>query len=187
MPAVSVPGFIAARLRTVGRCEAALAALAARVGSVGELLELEREAAARTPAPPLRATARRLGRGLLRSALVWWPAEKLLCDYSEASELTPRPVVLGAVARAAGLTAAGAARVSLYDDAATVAAAAVKLIALDAAVAGAWLVGLSDEIEFLALDAAAVDAPALLPSTATPLMDHRSLLHATTERRLFAS
>jgi urease accessory protein len=186
----AVPGFILARLRTVARCEAALAASAARCDSVDELLALDLEAAARTPAEPLRAVARRLGRALLRTAGVWWPSEPLLSAYSSDSELTPRPVALGVVSRTAGVSAAEAARLSLYDDAATVAAAAVKLLPLDAAVASGWLVWLATEIDDLAAEAAeAAEAAgaASLPSTSTPLLDYRSVLHANNERRLFAS
>jgi urease accessory protein len=188
-----VPSFIAARLRTVGRCDAALAAVAASASSVPELLRLDLETAARTPAEPLRVASGRLGRGLLRTALVWWPDDLLLQGYASSSSLTPRPVALGAVARAAGVSCEGAARVSLYDDAATVAAAAVKLMPLDSAVASGWLVALSSLIEELAcavsgpvadLSCAGVPWP---PSTSAPLLDRRALVHASTERRLFAS
>ena len=197
-----VPGFIRARLRTVGRCDAALAALASGAYSLEGLLLLDLEWAARTPAPPLREASRRLGRGLLRTALAWWPDDDLLARYRDASSLTPRPVALGAVARAAGMPPAAAARVALYDDAATVAAAATKLLPVDAAVASGWVVALGVEIDALArgvgdagvgvgdagvgVGDAGVDVGDL-PSTCTPLLDHRAMRHATTERRLFAS
>jgi urease accessory protein len=180
----AVPDFILARLRTTACCEAAVAATAARCDSLDELLALDGEAAARTPAEPLRAVARGLGRALLRTAAVWWPSEPLLSAYSSESELTPRPVALGVVARTAGVNALETARLSLYDDAATVAAAAVKLLPLDAAVATGWLVWLATEIDDLASEAAGAGS---LPSTSTPLLDRRSMLHANDERRLFAS
>jgi urease accessory protein len=176
-----VPTFMRARLRTVGRCEAALAARATSAVSLGELLELDLEATARMPAEPLRRSSRSLGRGLLRTALTWWPEDELLVAYSAASETTPRPVALGAIARAGGLSPRAATRLSLYDDAATVAAAAVKLLPLDAAVASGWLVDLAEEIENL------VGAVNGLPSTSTPLLDGRAFVHARSKRRLFAS
>ena len=187
-----VPGFIRARLSTVGRCDAALAASAARATTVEELLALDLEAAARTPAEPLRRASRQLGRGLLRTACTWWPAEPLLAGYRVASSSTPRPVALGAIGRAGGLSPRETARLSLYDDAATVAASAVKLTALDAAVASGWLVSLAEEIDALAAaESAAARAPDAtdlgLPSTSTPLLDRRALAHAGTGRRLFAS
>ncbi|HWF34413.1 MAG TPA: urease accessory UreF family protein [Solirubrobacteraceae bacterium] len=179
-----VPRFIRARLRTVGRCEAALASRAAAAETLAELLALDLEATARTPPAPLRRASRQLGRGLLRTAAGWWPEDELLGAYRAASEATPRPVALGAIARAGGLSSRAAARLSLYDDAATVAAAAVKLLPLDAAVASGWLVALSGEIEELAGGA---ESAVELPSAATPLLDRRALVHAGSERRLFAS
>jgi urease accessory protein len=177
-----VPAFVRARLYTVGRCQAALAAAAAAAGSVEVLLALDGEAAARTPVPALRAADRRLGAALLRTASALWPADPLLGAYREASVLSPRPVALGVACRAGGIDALGAARLCLYEDAAGVAAAAVKLTALDAALASAWIAGLAMEIETLAGEAGA-GGP--LPSTATPLLDRRAL--APRAGRLFAS
>lgn len=178
-----LPCFIHARLRTVARVEAAVAALACACGSVDELLALDVEWAARTASEPLRDASRALGRGLLRTALVWFAEEGLLGSYGSASALTPRPVVLGAVARSGGLDALAAARCSLYDDAAAVAAAAVKLLPLDAAVASGWVLSLRGAIEELAAAAAGSG----LVSTSTPLLELRSLVHASTDRRLFVS
>jgi len=187
-----VPSFIRARLWTVGRCEAALAAGAAAAGSLAELLELDLEATARMPAEPLRRASRQLGRGLLRTACTWWPDDRLLAGYRAASRSTPRPVALGAIARAGGVSPTEAARLSLYDDAATVAAAAVKLAPVDAAVASGWLVSLAGELEALAApapwpegDPEAVDP--WPPSTSTPLLDRRALAHADRDRKLFVS
>jgi urease accessory protein len=178
-----VPAFMRARLRTVGLVEAAFAALAARAATVDALLALDLELAARTPAEPLRRAARVLGAGLLRTAGAWWPDAEPLAGYRTRSELTPRPVALGAVARAAALSPLAAARLSLYDDAATVAFAAVKLAALDAAVASGWLVALAAEIDETASKARETGPP----STCTPLLDRRAVAHAGAERRLFAS
>jgi urease accessory protein len=104
--------------------------------------------------------------------------------YRVASGSTPRPVALGAIARAGGLAPRAAARLSLYDDAATVAAAAVKLLPLDAAVASGWLVALAGELDALAGAELAGGSP---PSTSTPLLDRRALAHARGDGRLFAS
>ena len=178
-----VPAFIRARLRTVGLVEAAFAALAARAGTVDELLALDLELAARTPADPLRRAARALGAGLLRTAGAWWPEAQPLAGYRALSELPPRPIALGAIARTAALSPLAAARLSLYDDAATVASAAVKLAALDAAVASGWLVALAADIDDAALKARETGPR----STCTPLLDRRALAHESAERRLFAS
>jgi urease accessory protein len=132
----------------------------------------------------VRAADRGLGAGLLRTAAVLWPADALLAAYRAASELTPRPVALGTVCRAAGLGGLEAARLCLYEDAAAVAAAAVKLLPLDAAAATRWIADLAPELDALAGEAAA-GGP--LPSTATPLLDRRALAHAARDGRLFAS
>jgi urease accessory protein len=183
MDVAEIPAFMRARLRTVARCEAAIAARACAATSVEALLALDLEAAARTPAEALRRASSQLGSGLLRTALVWWRRHALMQAYQDRSVLTPRAVAQGVVAGAAGLAPRDAARALLYDDAATLAAAAVKLVALDAAQATGWLVDLADEIDALAEDA---DRDGL-PSTATPLLDRRATAHVTTERRLFAS
>lgn len=186
-----VLAFMRARLATVGRMEAAFAASACGCSSLSGLLELDLELAARTPAEPLRRASRLLGRGLLRTASVWFPRFALLGGYREASALSPRPVALGVVAQAGGLPPLDAARASLYDDAATVAAAAVKLLPLDAAIASGWVLALGVEIDSLAeavgSEPARFQAGMCLPSTATPLLDRGAMTHATTERRLFVS
>lgn len=179
-----VPAFMRARLQTTGRVEAAFAAAACRCSSLAGLLALDQEFAARTPAEPLRRCSRQLGRGLLRTASVWFGADPLVREYAALSALSPRPVVVGLVARAGGLDPQAAALASLYDDAATVAAAAVKLLPLDAAVASGWVLSLADEVSVLASEAAACRE---LPSTATPLLDRRAVAHAINERRLFVS
>lgn len=178
-----VPAFIRARVHTVGRCQAALAAAAAATADLAGLLALDDEAAARSPVAAVRAADRSMGTALLRTALVVWPTADPLVAYRTASALTPRPVALGAVCRAAGLDALAAARLSLYEDAAGVAAAAVKLLPLDAARASGWVAELAPELEVLAVAAAG----GRLTSTATPLLDARAQAHAARAGRLFAS
>jgi urease accessory protein len=192
--ATEIPAFIRARLRTVGFVEASFAAAACACPSVSGLLALDQELAARTPAEPLRRASRGLGRGLLRTGEIWFPEGSLLAEYRRLSSLSPRPICVGVLAGTGGLAPAAAARASLYDDAATVAAAAVKLLPLDAAVASGWVLALRGEIESLALIAATAGEGlaenggfADLPSTATPRFDLRAMTHANTERRLFVS
>jgi urease accessory protein len=187
-----VPAFIFARLATAGFIDACVAAAASGCDSTAGLLDLDAEWAARCPAAPLRQAARALGRGLLRTATRWFPGTPLVSDYLAASSLTPRPVALGVIASAGGLSAEATACAALYDDAAGVAAAAVKLMALDAAIASSWVLAVSGEIESLAGLAASVATSAgpifgELPSASTPLLDSRALTHASSERRLFAS
>jgi len=183
-----IPGFLRGRLRTVAFVEAgiasAAAAAAAAAADTEALVDLDLEWAARTPAAPLRTAGRQLGLALLRVARAWWPDHALISAYEHRSELHPRPVVLGAVAGAAGIDAVQVARLSLYEDAAGVIAAAVKLIAVDTVVVSAMLAGMSGELERLAVDAAAAGCGA---SACTPLLEIRALAHANQQRRLFAS
>ncbi len=167
-----VRGFMRARLRTVASVDAAFAAASC---SRRDPLVLDAELAARTPAAPQRLAMRAVGRGLLRVGRKLWPSEPRLGAYARASDWTPRPVVFGLLAATGGLTPIEAARLTLYEDAAGVAAAAVKLLPLDAAETTAWLASLADEIESLAgaaaraaADAASAGTPAALPATATP-------------------
>lgn len=178
-----VPAFAAARLETVAYVDASFAAAACGDRATA-LLALDDELAARTPSAPQRSAARSLGRALLRVGARLWPADATLAAYAAQSTWTPRPVVFGAIARAAGLTPLECARLVLYEDAAGVAAASVKLLPLDAADATAWVAALAPRIDALAHAAAASTA---LPATATPLLDLRALDHERSDGRLFVS
>lgn len=183
LTAPEVAHFLRARLRTVGLAEAAVAA---RAADGDDPLDLDDAWAARTPVPAWRDTGRRLGRALLRLALRLWP-DSPLEPYAAASSLTPRPVVLGLAGAAAGMEPLAVARLSLYDDAATVTSAAPKLLAVDALDAAAWLADVAPLIDALAARAAAVGPTDPLPAPATPLLDRRAHLHHTEDRRLFVS
>jgi urease accessory protein len=178
----AVPQFMLARLRTVGRVEAAAAVLAGDARTLDRLAVLEDELAARTPSEAARAASRRLGLGLLRTGRRLFPGHALLDAYEGAR--TARPIALGVVAAAARLAPLEIARLSLYEDAATVAAAAPKLLAIDATDASAWVASCAPAIEELAREAAIARE---LPATSTPLLDLRAQRHAHDTRRLFAS
>jgi len=174
-----VAAFLRARLQTVALLDAAVAARACRGD---DPLALDAAWAARTPAPAVRDAVRRQGRGLLRLALRLWP--DAVESYAAASAATPRPVVLGLAGRAAGIDPVAVAELSLYDDAAAVAAAAPKLGAVDALEAAAWLADAAPLIAALADRAA---RPGALPAPATPLLDLRAQAHHDNSRRLFVS
>jgi urease accessory protein len=185
-----VPAFLRGRMWTVGRVDASLAAAAvrlARAGSVAELLQLDREAEARCASPVLRRTSSVLGRSVLRTGATLWPADASLLAYREASSATPRGVAFGVVAHAAGIDPEEASMLVLYEDAAGVASAAIKLLPVDGAAASAWVAGLAGEIEAVAAQAARPAAIENLPSACAPLLDARSLVHDTKEARLFVS
>jgi urease accessory protein len=180
-----VPAFMAARLEAVAAPECTLALAAARADGLAELLVLDAEADARTPSPPLRAASRRLGSQLLRTAAVVWPGEPLVEAYREQSRSTPRVVAFGLVASLAGLDDTAIAQTFLYDDAAMVAAAAVRLLPVDAATTTRWLAELEPLIDRLAAEAVIAEAP--LPAPFAPRLDLLSLDHAAREGKLFAS
>jgi urease accessory protein len=179
-----VPAFMAARLRLVAESDARFAVEARRVAARDDatpaaIAALADEWRARCPSPVLRDASRRLGAQLLRSAAAIWPL-----PVAEA----PRPLALGAVAAAAGLSDVDTAELALYDDASTVASAALKLLPLDPAVTARWVAELAPRME-LAARAIAADATPLedLPAPAAVALELAAPVHQRTRERLFAS
>jgi urease accessory protein len=190
LDANGVAAFIGARMRLVATADAALgvaARRAARDRSAQRLAELDAEHAARCPSPVLRDIARRLGSQLLRSAATAWPCETIE-RYRAMSTSTPRPVALGVVGRAAGLSDLDVATVALYDDAATVASAALKLLGLDPALTARWIADLGPELAGAARRVAFDPRPvAQQPPPAAIGLELAASRHADREERLFAS
>jgi urease accessory protein len=177
LEAGDVPRFAADRLRLVAAPEARVTVAARRGQAVAD------EWAARTPNHVLREQALRLGGQLLRTARTVWPAAAL------PPAPLPRPVALGAVCAAVGLDDECAAAVALYDDAATVTSAALKLLPLDPALATRWLAELAPVIGALAAAVAADGRPLdEQPGPAAPALDAAAIIHhSTQEGRLFVT
>jgi len=171
-----VPAFIRARQRLVAEADARFAVEARRSRGVRELAKLEIEWAARCPSAVLRESARRLGSQLLRSASVIW---------SIPIRRAPRPLALGVVAAVAGVSEQDTALLALYDDAATVASAALKLLPLDPAVTTGWLAALAPEMALSARAIAADRGP--LPAPAAVAIELSAPVHLEQRERLFAS
>lgn len=167
--------FLAGRLTTAGPTDAWLAASSCRGG---EEQLLDAEADARCLSPALRLASRRLGRGLRRAARRSFPA---LADGPGEHH----PVVIGAVARAAGLTPDDAARLAVHHLVAGAVSAAVRLLPIDAADAMAVAMGLCPLAEEMAAEGAAPRASG--PAWSAPLLELRAEDHARWEVRLFAS
>lgn len=156
-------------------------------------LVLDEAADARTPAPALRATARKLGRQMLRAARAAWPCEALERLARDLPGGAHQPVVLGIAAHAAGLTALDAAHAAAFNNVAGPATAAVRLLGLDPFDATAVLARLCDDVDAVARRAA--DAAArvtdegvgVLPAASSPLLDITAEQHAAWPMRLFAS
>ncbi|MDX2678132.1 urease accessory protein UreF [Streptomyces soliscabiei] len=186
----SLQAFCRGRLHTTGLTTAGLAAAA--TAGVDPLL-LDDAADARTPAPALRAVARRLGRQMMRAARATFPSEDLERLAAERPQGAHQPIVLGLAARAAGLTPLDAAYAAAYENAGGPATAAVRLLSLDPLDASGLLARLSSDIDAVAEAAAqaahrvtaeGIDA---LPSASSPLLDITGEQHAAWTVRLFAS
>jgi urease accessory protein len=97
-------------------------------------------------------------------------------------------VAFGLVAASVGLDVLETGHACLYEDAATVTTAAVRLLPVDGATAARWLVEAGPEIDRLAAVAtlAAAD-PRMWPGGFAPALELDSLAHDAREGRLFAS
>ncbi|MGP9022172.1 urease accessory protein UreF [Streptomyces sp. BR1] len=188
--AASLAEFCRGRLHTAGLVSASLAAAAA-LGL--DPLALDDAADARTPSPALRATARRLGRQMMRAARATWPSEELAALASARPRGAHQPIVLGLAARAAGLGAEDAAHCVAYECVSGPATAVVRLLSLDPFDATRVLAGLAPELDVVASQAAksaalaAVEGVGVLPAASAPLLDVMAEAHAAWAVRLFAS
>ncbi|MEU1386618.1 MULTISPECIES: urease accessory UreF family protein [unclassified Nonomuraea] len=188
--AASLEEFCRGRLHTSGLVAAGLAAAAA---TGYDPLLLEEAADARTAAPALRHTSRRLGRQLLRAVRTAWPCAELDALAAARPRGAHQPVVLGLAARCAGLTPLDAAYVAAYESVSGPATATVRLLRLDPFDATAVLARLGADIDHVAGAAAEAaqrvhaDGPAALPAASAPLLDIFAERHAARPARLFAS
>lgn len=184
-----VPDFIRGRLETVGLVEAAATVVTRRwavsEGSAGELEDISRELLARTPSAPLREASIQLGRGLARLASRLWPQHPAVQMLMALPGHPMRPLALGVFTAASGMDDLQAARSCLYDDAQTVASAALKLLPVDPAEPVEWLLRAAPTIETVAAAAVAVEGVADIPATTGPLVEQWSLEHHARSRRIF--
>ena len=189
--------FLRGRAATTGAVASAFAAACAALSgnsagpeaATAVLGQLDRELEARIPSPALRAASRRLGRQLLRAGRAVWP-HPCLDELGRTIVGGPhQPVVLGAVAAAAGLSANAAATAAIYEAVAGPATAAIRLLGLDPFSVHATLARLGPELDRLAAEAAAHAhaPPADLPAWSAPLLDLLAEQHTTWEVRLFAT
>ncbi|MBD8101195.1 urease accessory protein UreF [Plantibacter sp. CFBP 8775] len=149
------------------------------------LRSIERAWAARTPSPAMREAARVLGRGLLRLAAIVWPESTVIAMHRSAGRAVSRPVVLGMIAAAGGLTAVDLVRVSVYDDAQTAAAAMLKLQPGDPADATVAVLRACAAVDHLVVDIAAITTPEAIPASGSPQSEGWAEAHALLDRRLF--
>jgi len=177
-----VPDYIATRLATVTRVEAATAVVALhRLRQGASLLAVEQAWAARTASPAMRRTSRAQARALARLALRLWPSLRNV-------GATPcRAVVLAAVADACCLSPRALVRLIGYDDVQTVASAALKLLPLDPATATQWVYDALPLVDQLADGISALTEPGQIPAAGAPQIEAWAQAHAVAERRLFSA
>ncbi|MBT2511443.1 urease accessory protein UreF [Streptomyces sp. ISL-98] len=186
----SLKHFCRGRLHTAGLVAAALAAAAA---AGHDPLELDEAADARTPVQALRATARKLGRQMMRAARATWPSAELDQLAAARPQGAHQPVVLGLAARSAGLAPLDAAYAAAYESVSGPATAVVRLLSLDPFDATAVLARLAPDLDQIAAAAAAAaqripeEGIGALPAASAPLLDITAQQHAAWPVRLFAS
>ncbi|MFJ3898939.1 urease accessory protein UreF [Streptomyces sp. NPDC090083] len=188
--AESLAEFCRGRLNTAGLVSAAVAASAVLGLDPGEL---DTAVDARTPSPALRVASRKLGRQLMRAGRAAWPSAELDALAGEFPKGAHQPVVLGLVARAAGLGPDDAAYCAAYESVSGPASATVRLLSLDPFDATAVLARLAPELDLAAdrgveagrrVVGGGVDE---LPCAAAPLLEIGAEAHAAWAVRLFAS
>lgn len=183
----TLAGFLSGRLATVGLAAAALAAAACGGRHPWRLLDAEAEA--RIASPALRATSRRQGRQLMRTALAVWGGEALNALDALAPGGPHHPVALGAVSAAAGMSAGQAAAGAAYGSVVGPATAAVRLLSLDPIAVHALIGRLAPEIDRVSGEGLRGAGGPLhsLPCPAAPMLDIAAQCHAGRQARLFAS
>lgn len=187
--------FVRGRLATVGLVEASLAAATVTALQRGDgapslaLVELDAEAEARIPAPPLREASRRLGRQLARVAARCWPDPLfvLLADALPAG--AHQPVALGAVGVAAGLSVEQTARLAVHHAITTPSLAAVRLLGLDPFAVAALTADCTRAGERTVAEAVAAAGGPIhdLPAASSVLLDIAALEHRARPIRMFAT
>jgi urease accessory protein len=183
----SLRAFVRGRLHTAGSVDATFAACAC--AGQHPWTDLDHACDVRIVSSRLREASRSLGRQALRAGQRVWPHPSL-GELRVALPAGPhQPIVLGAIAGAAGLTPLDAALCALHHLATAAATAAVRLLGLDPYDVHAMLASLADDIELLATDAVVRSRGPLdeLPASSGPLVDVLADDHATWEVRLFAS
>jgi urease accessory protein len=183
-----VPDYIRVRLRTVTEVEAAAAVVARHrwltqpSERIVAMAEVDAAWRVRTLSDVLRTASDSLGRSYLRTARAVWPLDTL---HEANGGVWCRPVVLGATAAEAGLSADELARLVGFEDVQTVIAAALKLQPFDPSQAVAWAAQAEPEVEQLVDRVAGLIGTDEIPAYGAPLIEEWGQRHSHAERRLF--
>jgi urease accessory protein len=146
--------------------------------------------AARTPSDVVRAASTTVGRGCQRLLERLWPgsaAASAVAVLGETAGPPARPVALGAMGAAAGLSPSQVATLVCYDDVQSVCAAALKLLPLDPARTSGWLLDAAALVDRVVAEVTPLTEPDGIPAPAAPLMEAWQHAHAQQPRRLFSA
>ena len=183
-----VPDYIRVRLRTVTEVEAAAAVVARHrwrtepTERIAAMTEVDAGWRVRTLSDVLRNASDSLGRSYLRTAMAVWPLDIL---YEANGRVWCRPVVLGATAAEAGLSAGELARLVGFEDVQAVLSAALKLQPFDPSQAVGWAAQAEPEVERLVDRVAGLTGTEQIPAYGAPLIEEWGQRHHHAERRLF--
>jgi urease accessory protein len=184
-----VPALIAARLSTVTAVEAGTAVVARHLALTlppsdlpAALARADTAWQARTISPALRDASVLAARGYQRLLPALFPQQiKVL----SALRTPCRAVVLGVTAAICGLSAAQLVRLIGNDDAATIAAAVLKIEPIDPVRTTRWVLDAHQQIEALATRLAPLTQIEEIPALAAPCIEEWAEIHSTTTQRLF--
>jgi urease accessory protein len=182
-----VPEFLATRLRTIVSVDAGTAVVTRELALAGRSLQPAQAAwEARTPSEVARASSAALGRGTARLLSQCWPqhpAGRALADLTSP----PRPVAVGALAAAAGLSAAETALLVCYEDLQSVCSASLKLWPLDPLDPVGWALRSAPLLDEVVTLVTGLTDPDDIPARAAPALEEWVHRHATANRRLFSA
>lgn len=186
----SLRSYLLGRLETAGLVDAAFASAATK--ATAPLADLNAEALARCSSAALRRASQVQANGLLRAARRIWPDPGLVeAEELAATTQLQSSVVLGIVARAAGLDSYDAALTAAHSSVSGPAWAAVRLLGFDPFSVVALLAEVSASVDATAhraeIAASTAVLAAYLPAAASPLCEIAAEHHATWEVRLFVS
>jgi urease accessory protein len=189
MPSSRVRDYLLGRAATVSLVEAGTAVAARHAASAfhedERLFLVEAAWAARTPSRALREISRALGRGYSRLADSLWPTHPAIRACVDSPSPLSRPVILGSIAAATGIDAESLARLVIYDDAQTVAAALLKLDPIDPAIPAGWVLEACASVDELIPLVAAVSSSDAIPATGAPQNEEWAEAHSLITQRLF--
>lgn len=183
-----LPALLRARAFTSSLVDAGVATVARHVAldaGPGALRGVERAWAARTVASSQRDAARQLGRGLLRLGSHMWPHSAALLALATWPVAPPRAIVLGAIAAEAAMDPLDLCRTVVYDDAASAAAAVLKLEPGDPAAGSVWVAQTCAAVDEALHPISKITDPRDIPVAGAPESERWAQSHMLLSQRLF--